>query len=432
MAGKNQVTDIQGQERTVPKRDIGSRLPAAMRALRHRNYRLFFAGQFISLTGTWMQSTAQSWLVYRLTESAALLGVVGFMSMIPVSLLSPLGGAVADRYDRRAICVGTQVSAMLLAFILAALTLTGHVSVYHVMILATLLGVVNAFDIPTRQAFVVDMVGRDDLINAIALNSSLINGARIVGPAMAGVIVGAVGEGWCFLINGVTYIAVIVGLLWMTIAAKERIRPAGSALANIIDGFRYVRRTPSIRAMLLLLGLLSVVGMPYAVLMPVFADRILHGGPKALGMLMGAAGLGALFGALVMATRRNVRGLERWIPLAATGFGASLLFFSLSHFFWLSVALLVPAGFFVMIDLTSSNTLIQTIVPDHLRGRVMALYSMMFLGMAPFGALLSGGLAHAIGAPGTVALGGGICVVGAAFFAQRLAATRIELDSHVV
>ena len=419
------VPDVQGtqagQTAASAEGTNSSRLPTALRALRHRNYRLFFIGQFISLIGTWMQGTAQAWLVYRLTGSEALLGVVGFVGTVPVFLFSAIAGEVADRYDRRWICVGTQTSAMLLAFILSVLTLTGHVHVYHVMILAGLLGVVNSFDIPTRQAFVVQMVGREDLTNAIALNSSLINGTRILGPAVAGVLVDVVGEGWCFFLNGVSYTAVIAGLLLMSIVVQRQARPPGSALSNIIDGFRYVRRTKSIRVLLLLLGLVSLTGMPYAVLMPVFADRILHGGPKALGLLMGAAGTGALIAALVLAMRRSVQGLDRWVAFAAAGFGASLILFSLSRSFWLSFSLLVPAGFCMMVGLTSSNTLIQTIVPDHLRGRVMAVYSMMFLGMAPFGALLAGALAGHLGAPGTVILGGTICIVGAIIFGWRLA-----------
>lgn len=395
-------------------------MPSALRALRHGNYRLFFFGQLISLIGTWMQGTAQSWLVYQLTGSSALLGVVGFMNTIPVFLLSPIGGTVADRYDRRWICVGTQVAAMLLAFILAALTLTGHVHVYHIIILATLLGVVNAFDIPTRQAFVVQMVGREDLINAIALNSSIINGARLVGPAAAGLVIEAVGEGWCFLINGISYLAVIAGLLLMTITVAQRPAPPGSALSNIVDGFRYVRHTKSIRALLLLLGLVSLTAMPYAVLLPVFAKEILGGGAQEQGLLMTSAGIGALTAALVLAMRRGVDGLERWVGFAAAGFGTCLIAFSLSRYFWLSAGLLVPAGFCMMTGLTASNTLIQAIVPDHLRGRVMAVYSMMFLGMAPFGALLAGFLAKALSAPGAVMLGGLICITGAVIFGWRL------------
>jgi MFS family permease len=403
-----------------------TRLPFALRALRHRNYRLFFCGQLISLIGTWMQMVAQSWLVYRLTGSAVLLGFVGFASQIPVFLLAPLGGSVADHHNRHRIVIATQTSAMLLAFVLAAVTLTRYVHVWHIFVLASLLGVVNAFDIPARQAFVVDMVGREDLINAIALNSSMINGARIVGPAVAGVLVAAVGEGWCFLVNAISYLAVIAGLLMMRLAAQLRTQRNGSAISSIIEGFRYVKHTRPIRALLLLLGLVSLMGMPYAVLMPIFADRILHGGPSGLGLLMGAAGFGALVGGVVLAAKKGIRGLGRWVALAAAGFGASLILFSFSRSFWLSVGLLMPAGFCMMVALASSNTLIQSLVLDELRGRVMAVYSMMFMGMAPFGSLMAGGLAHHLGAPGTVAFGGMMCIAGASAFALRLSILRHE------
>jgi len=414
------------------KAATGSRLPSALRAFRHRNYRLFFGGQLISLCGTWMQVVAQSWLIYRLTGSAMLLGLVGFSSQIPVLLLSPLGGAVADRYERRRILVATQTTAMLLAFILAALTLTDHVRVWHLPILAALLGLVNAFDVPTRQAFVVQMVGKDDLINAIALNSSMFNSARIVGPAVAGVLVATIGEGWCFFVNAVSYTAVIAGFLLMRVPARARLRPFESALAGIAEGFKFAWRTGPVRALLLLLGLVSLMGMPYAVLMPIFANQVLHGGPKALGLLMSSAGVGALAGALTLAARRGVRGLERWIALSSAGFGASLILFSLSRSFWLSAALLVPAGFSMVGQMASSNTLIQTIVPDALRGRVMSVYSMMFIGMAPFGSLLAGVLAHRLGAPNTVAIGGLVCVAGAAVFALRLRALSHEARQMIV
>ncbi len=403
-----------------------------VRALSHKNFQLFFSGQLISLIGTWMQSVAQSWLVYRLTGSTVALGAVGFAGQIPVFLLAPLGGAVADRYSRRPIVVATQSAAMLLAFVLAALTLLDVVQVWHVFTLAALLGVVNAFDIPTRQAFVVDMVGKEDLMNAIALNSSMFNGARIVGPAIAGVLVATIGEGWCFFANGVSYIAVIVGLLWMDIVGHARVPLAGAARAEIGEGFRFVGRTSPVRALLLLLGVVSLMGMPYAVLMPIFADRILHGGASGLGLLMGASGVGALVGALSLAARRGVRGLGRWVALASAGFGASLILFSFSRTFWLSAALLVPVGFSMMVQMAASNTLVQAMVPDALRGRVMAVYSMVFMGMAPFGALLAGVLANHVGAPNTVALGGAICIIGAAAFGLRLPALRHEARRLIV
>src|SRR4051812_40197670 len=409
-----------------------SRVPRPLRALRHRNYQLFFGGQLISLTGTWMQSVAQSWLVYRLTGSAVLLGLVGFAGQIPVFLLAPLGGAVADARGRHSIIVATQTVAMLLACALAGLTLAGHVQVWHVFAIAALVGVVNAFDIPARQAFIADMVGRSDLVNAIALNSSMFNGARIVGPAVAGALVATVGEGWCFLLNAVSYVAVIVGLLLMRVESRPRSLRAGSTLENIVEGFRHVARTPPIRALLLMLGLASLAGMPYAVLMPVFADRILHGGPKALGLLMGASGVGALTAAGLLATRDGVRGLGRWVALACAGFGISLLLFASSTALWLSAVALVPVGFCMMLQMASSNTLIQSMAPDALRGRVMAIYSMMFMGMAPFGALLAGTLADRIGAPATVAGGGAVCVVGALVFAARLPALRPEARRIIV
>jgi MFS family permease len=403
----------------------GSRWQVAGRALRHRNFQLFFSGQLISLIGTWMQSVAQSWLVYRLTGSALLLGSVGFASQIPVFLFAPLGGIAADRYNRRQIVIGTQVSAMLLASVLAALTLTGKVQVWHVFVLASLLGVVNAFDIPGRQSFLVDMVGKDDLMNAIALNSSMFNGARVIGPAIAGILVAKIGEGWCFFANAVSYIAVIIGLLLMKVHRPARAAIA-SPLEHMMEGFRFVNRTAPIRALLMLLGLVSLVGMPYVVLMPIFADKILHGGARGLGILMGATGVGALLGALTLAFREGVKGLGRWVAMCCAGFGASLVVFSISNSFWISVILLLPVGYAMMLQMACSNTLIQVMVPDALRGRVMAVYSMMFMGMAPIGALLGGALADRLGAQVTVAIGGMASVAGACWFGLQLPKIRVE------
>jgi MFS family permease len=406
---------------------VKSPAPALVRSLRHRNFQLFFGGQLISLIGTWMQNVAQSWLVYRLTGSSLLLGLVGFAGQIPVFVLAPLGGAVADRVRRRDLLVATQTASMLLAFALAALTLGGVLrpdNVYWIFACAALLGAVNAFDIPTRQAFVVQMVGREDLANAIALNSSMFNGARVVGPAIAGVLVGAIGEGWCFFANGVSFLAVIAGLLAMRLPEAPPAARRASAIADIVEGFGFVARAAPIRALILLLGLVSVTAMPYAVLMPIFADRILHGGARGLGLLMGASGVGAVAGALTLAARADVRGLGRRIAGAALGFGVSLMLFAASRSFWLSAALLVPAGFFMMVQMAGSNTLIQSMAPDALRGRVMSVYSMMFMGMAPFGALLAGAFADRIGAPLTVTAGGVACVLGAAVFAARLSSLR--------
>ena len=402
-----------------------SRWQAGIRALRHRNFQLFFSGQLISLIGTWMQSVAQSWLVYRLTGSALLLGSVGFASQVPVFLFAPLGGITADRVNRRHIVIGTQVASMLLAFILAALTLLHRVQVWHVFILASLLGVVNAFDIPGRQSFLVDMVGKDDLMNAIALNSSMFNGARVIGPAIAGILVAKIGEGWCFFANAVSYIAVIIGLLLMKVLSPARASMA-SPLEHMLEGFRFVNRTAPIRALLLLLGIVSLVGMPYVVLMPIFADKILHGGARGLGILMGSTGVGALLGALTLAFRQGVKGLGRWVAWCCAGFGASLIVFALSHSFWLSVVLLLPVGYTMMLQMACSNTLIQVMVPDALRGRVMAVYSMMFMGMAPIGALLGGAFADRLGAQMAVGIGGLASVAGACWFGLQLPKIRVE------
>src|SRR5947209_560915 len=380
-----------------------------------------------------MQSIAQSWLVYRLTGSSLLLGSVGFASQLPVFLIAPLGGIVADRHNRHRVVIATQVASMMLATILAALTLTGTVKIWHIFVLAALLGVVNAFDIPARQSFLVDMVGKEDLMNAIALNSSMFNGARVIGPAIAGILVAKIGEGWCFFANAVSYIAVIIGLLMMRVHSPARASQA-SPFEHMMEGFRFVNETAPIRALLLLLllGLVSLVGMPYVVLMPIFADQILHGGARGLGILMGATGVGALLGALTLAFREGVKGLGRWVAWCCAGFGASLVIFAVSRSFWLSVVLLLPVGYFMMLQMSSSNTLIQVMVPDALRGRVMAVYSMMFMGMAPIGALLGGALAEHLGAPLTVAVGGVASLAGAGWFGLQLPKIRVEARRLIV
>jgi MFS family permease len=407
-------------------------VPTALRSLGHKNYRLFYGGQLISLTGTWMQIVAQSWLVYRLTGSAATLGFVAFAGQIPGFVLAPIGGTIADSFSRHRILVTTQTLAMLLAFVLAVLTLTGSVAVWHVYVLAALLGVVNAFDIPSRQAFVADLVGREDLVNAIALNSSMINGARLVGPAMAGLLVATIGEGWCFFVNAVSYIAVIAGLLRMRVERRETSAERRSPIRRIVEGFSFVGRTGPIRALIILLGLVSLFGMPYTVLMPVFADRILHVGAGGLGILLGAAGVGALGAALLLLARRGVRGMGRWVAFSSAGFGGSLVLFSQLQDFRMAVAVLVVVGFSMIIQIASSNTLVQAMAPDALRGRVMAVYSMMFLGMAPVGALLAGWLAERVGAANTVALGGVCCILSALIFSLRLPALRREARKLLV
>jgi MFS family permease len=399
-------------------------LPVALRSLRARNYRLFIGGQLISLVGTWMQTVAQSWLVYRLTDSGAMLGLIGFAGQIPVFVLAPLGGVIADRFDRHRVLISTQSTMMVLALTLAGLTLSGVIEVWQIFVLASLLGLANAFDIPARQAFIVQMVYRDDLVNAIALNSSMVNGARIVGPAVAGIVVAAVGEGWCFLLNGLSYIAVLTALVSMRITSRRQSHVSISAWASIVEGFAFAWHTTPVRALLLLLGLVSLMGMPYTVLMPIFADRILQGGPDAYGLLMSSSGVGALAGAASLTVRRSVRGLGRWVAVSATAFGLCLIAFSFSRSLWLSGLVLMPAGFFMMVEMAASNTLIQSMVPDRLRGRVMAVYSMMFMGMAPLGALFAGALASPLGAPATVALGGGACIIGGVVFGIHLPVLR--------
>jgi MFS family permease len=395
-------------------------LPRFTRALRHRNYRLFFSGQLISLIGTWMQGIAESWLVYRLTGSAALLGVAGFASQIPVLFLATIGGSVADRYNRHRILVVTQTASMILPLTLAALVFTGHVRVWHVFALASCLGIVNAFDVPARQSFVVEMVGKEDLVNAIALNSSIVNAARAIGPAVAGVLVAAVGEGWCFLLNGISYIAVIVGLLKMTLPPRLETNRPHAALSHAAHGFHYVRMTMPVRDLLLMVAVVSFAGMPYSTLMPIFAQEILHGGARGLGLLMASAGVGSLCGALALASRSTIRGLGRVVGASALTFGLALALFAMSRVYWLSAALLFVVGMSMITQAASTNTLIQSMVPDAVRGRVMAIYAMSFMGMSPIGALAGGWIAERIGAPRTVMIGGAVCMAGAVVFNIRL------------
>jgi MFS family permease len=338
----------------------------------------------------------------------------------------------ADRWNRHRIVIGTQIASMILACMLAILTLLHIVTVWEIVVLAALLGAVNAFDIPARQSFLIDMVGREDLMNAIALNSSMFNGARVIGPAIAGLLVAWIGEGWCFFANAVSYIAVIIGLLLMKLGPMRAVSKQATPIEHIAEGFRFVRRTAPIMAIMLLIGLVSLVAVPYSVLMPIFADRVLRGGARALGILMGASGAGALLGALTLAMRRGVHGLGRWIAFSAIAFGASLVLFSFSRWFFLSVVLLVPVGYAVMLQMSSSNTMIQAMVPDELRGRAMAVYTMMFMGMAPMGSLFAGVLADRIGAPWTVAIGGIGAMAGGFLFWRRLPKLRFEARELLV
>jgi MFS family permease len=408
------------------------RLSEAFRALRYPNFRLFFAGQLISLIGTWMQTVAQSWLVYRLTGSSALLGLVSFSGQIPVFLFSPLGGVIADRYNRHRIIIATQTSSMILALILATLTLSGHIRIWHIFILAALLGIVNAADIPARQAFFQEMVGRADLINAIALNSSMFNSARIVGPAVAGLLVSWIGEGWCFFANGISYIAVIAGLLRMNITPRVIAKSEDSAWQHVLEGFRFVSSAKPIRTLLLLVALVSFFGLQYSVLMPIFADRIFHSGAHGLGILLGINGAGALCGALVMAARRGIKGLSVWIAVAASIFSVAIIAFGFAPTFSSAAALLYIVGFATMIHFGSTNTLIQMMTPDRLRGRAISAYSMMYMGTTPIGSMAAGIVAEHLGARITIWVGGIFCMLGAVAYASQLSGMRGEARNMVL
>jgi MFS family permease len=412
----------------------------AWRALRHRNFRLFFGGQTISLIGTWMTRIATSWLVYRLTHSALLLGTVSFAGQIPTFIFAPFAGVWIDRLDRRQVLVWTQTLAMVQSFALAGLTFSGHITIHWILFLSVMQGIINAFDMPGRQSFMVQMVeDRADLSNAIAINSSMVNVARLIGPSLAGMLIAVTSEAWCFLIDGISYIAVIASLLMMHVHVQAVVRKATSTLTELKEGWSYVSGFLPIRTILLLFALVSLMGMPFVVLMPVFAAKVLHGGPHTLGFLMGAMGVGALTSALSLAARRNVRGLIRMIPIAAAVFGVGLIGFGLSSVFWFSMVTVMIAGAGMMQGMAASNTIVQTLVDEDKRGRVMSYYTMAFMGMAPFGSLLAGSMAHAIpstplwivsgpvlaGAQWTVILNGLVVVLGALWFSTRLPALRV-------
>jgi MFS family permease len=391
------------------------------RSLRHRNYRLFFGGQTVSLVGTWITRIATSWLVYRLTGSVLLLGLVSFCGQIPTLILAPFAGVLVDRWNRHRILVVTQVLSMLQSFALAGLSFAGIITVRDLLMLQMAQGFINAFDTPARQSFVVEMVSdRADLPNAIALNSSMVNLSRVIGPSIGGIIIAAVGEAWCFLIDGLSYVAVIASLLAMRLVLREREAKTTAISEELRDGFRYVSRFPPVRSALLLLALVSTMGMPYTVLMPAVAAKVLHGGPHTLGLLMAASGAGALAGAVYLASRRTVVGLGRVIAIASAVFGAGLMAFALSRSLWLSLLILPLVGAGFMVSLAATNTVVQTITEERFRGRVMAFYTMAFLGTAPLGSLLAGVLADRIGEPATIAVGGAACVLGALWFASRL------------
>lgn len=395
-------------------------LSAGFRALKHRNFQLFIIGQLISLIGTWMQTTAQQWLVYRLTGSVALLGVFGFANQVPMLLLAWMGGYVGDRYNRHRGVIVTQTCSMVLAFVLAVLTLTHGIRVWHLIVIAFLVGIVNAFDVPIRQAFFVHMVGKDDLPNAIALNSSIFNGARVIGPAVAGFTIVLVGEGWCFFLNGVSFIAVLVALLLMRIERSEGQRAKESPLRSFVQGFRFAMSDVPIRSALLLLSGLSLFGLQYAVFLPIYAKDILHGGAKVLGLLMSAAGVGAVLGALQFATRTEYKGLTRWIATTCTACGIALIVIAAARTFWLCAAALFVVGFAATSQMAATNTIIQQRVPDEMRSRLMAVYATMFMGVQPIGALIAGGVAKHLGASYTLLAFGSLVLIGSMVFITRV------------
>jgi MFS family permease len=412
----------------------------AWRALRHRNFRLFFGGQTISLVGTWMTRIATAWLVYRLTKSALLLGTVSFAGQIPTFLLAPFAGVLIDRADRRQVLVWTQTLSMIQSLLLAWLTLSHRINIAEILVLSSFQGVINAVDMPARQSFMVQMVApqragspgapnqdRSDLSNAIAINSSMVNVARLVGPSLAGMVIAVSSEGWCFLVDGISYIAVIVSLLMMHLNVAALRCATTSMFEQMREGWDYVSAFTPIRTILTLFALISLMGMPYMVLMPVFAGNVLHGGPHTLGFLMGAAGAGALISAFSLVLRRSVRGLTKMIPIAAMVFGGGLVLFGFSRWLWLSLILMLFTGWGMLQGLTASNTIIQTLVPEDKRGRVMSYYTAAFMGMAPFGSLLAGSLAHWIGAPRTVMFTGSCCIAGGIWFWTRLPAIRREM-----
>ena len=414
-----------GAESSTLKRSWLAGASHSWRALRHRNFRLFFGGQSISLVGTWMTRIATSWLVFKLTGSPLLLGTVSFAGQIPTFLVAPFAGVWVDRLDRRQVLVWTQALSMVQSLLLAALTFSGRITIGWILALGVMQGVINAFDMPGRQSFMVQMVeDRADLGNAIAINSSMVNMARLVGPSLAGMIIAVSSEGWCFLIDGISYLAVIASLVAMRLHVPAVKRKAASTFIELKEGWSYVSGFLPIRTILMLFALVSLMGMPFVVLMPIFAVKVLHGGPHTLGFLMGAMGVGALISALSLAARKNVRGLIRMIPFAAAVFGLGLIGFGLSRAFWLSMVTVLIAGMGMMQGMAASNTVIQTLVSEDKRGRVMSYYTMAFVGMAPFGSLLAGTLASAIGAPLTVIANGSVVLLGAAWFYTRLPALR--------
>jgi len=405
-----------------------SRFKTIFRSLNYRNYRLFFGGQSISLIGTWMQRIAMPWLVYHMTGSAFLLGVVGFAGQIPTFLLAPIAGVYTDKFNRYKVLLVTQIVSLIQALILAILALTGTIELWHIVTLSIALGCINAFDVPARHSFVIEMVEKkEDLGNAIALNSMMFNGARLIGPSVAGILLASAGEGICFLINAISYVFVISSLLMMKVEKKEARRKESNIMTDFREGLNYTFGFAPIKYLILLLALVSLLGSSYQVLIPVFAKEVLHGGSDTFGFLMGASGFGALIGALFLASRVSVLKLGRLVPAATTLFGAGLIALSFINDFNFSVILMIIIGLGLMLQTAASNTILQTITDDDKRGRVLGFYTIAVMGTAPFGSLLAGYLAKVVGTPAAILIGGAACLAGAILFLRKLPELRKSL-----
>jgi len=391
------------------------------RALRHRNYRLFFGGQGISLIGTWLTRVATSWLVYRISGSSLALGVVSFAGLIPIFILAPVTGVWVDRWNRHRVLIFTQSLSLLQSAALAWLALRGVITIPQIVVLSVLQGMIDAFDMPARQAFVVELIeDRRDLPNAIALNSTMFNAARLIGPSIAGILIATVGEGGCFAIDALSYLGVLISLLMMKVRTRTLAPKSKRVLHEFAEGFRYAMGSVPIRSVLALIAVVSLTGMPYTVLLPVLTRELLHGGADALGFLTAASGLGALLGALYLASRSIIAG-------SAAVFGAGISLFALSHSMILSLALMFATGLGMMVGMAASNTILQTLVDEDKRGRLMSLYTLAFAGMAPFGSLFAGSVAERIGAPGTLIISGGICVLASLIFMRGLPRIREQI-----
>jgi MFS family permease len=401
--------DLTGRPRRVVTGGVSWR--KTFSAFRHRNYRLYFLGQLVSLIGTWMTSTAQGWLVYQLTGSKALLGIVAAAGTAPMLFFSTWGGWAADRFPKRTVLICTQIGMMILSFIFAVLVWWKLIQPWEIIVLGLFGGVAMAFDMPARQSFVVEIASREDLMNAISLNSAMFNGARIVGPAIAGFLMAKVGIALCFFIDGLSFVAVLAGLFMMTFPARQISAPRGGAIAQSLEGFRYVWNHTRVRTIFALFAFVGVFGWSYSVLMPAFARDVLHLGERGYGLLLGASGVGALIGALVTATFGSAFAPRKLAFGGVWLFSAMLLFFSFNRNLPIAMLCLAGSGFGMMLFFSTSNTTVQTIVPDEMRGRVMGIWSLIFGGMIPFGSLEAGVLAHYLGTSATLAVGAGICAV---------------------